>query len=255
MDIARAARLPLMLMTPTRRVNVESLARSAYAKRNVIADCCAFLRDVRASRPADVAPILVGGLLGCRGNAYRGDEGLSRADAVAFHQHQVRQFMHQSMDFLFAGIMPTVAEAIGMAEAMSRSGIPYVISFMIRNSGRLLDGTPLAEAIEMIDHAVCPQPVCYMANCIHPVNLKQALLQDVNVHSPYLSRFRGIQANASSRSPEELDQNGELQQEDAAELVQHMRTLHTELGLNILGGCCGTDDGFLAMVAQFGVAE
>ena len=74
------------------------------------------------------------------------------------------------------------------------------------NTGHLLDGTPISEAIIIIDNTVRPRPIWYMANCVHPSNLKQALNQPFNKNSPNLSRFIGLQANASSLSPEELDQ-------------------------------------------------
>ncbi|NJO91665.1 MAG: hypothetical protein HC831_23905 [Chloroflexia bacterium] len=58
-----------------------------------------------------------------------------------------------------AGIMPEINEAIGLAKAMAETQLPYVISFMIRKDGRLLDGTLLFEAIEIIDKQVHPAPV------------------------------------------------------------------------------------------------
>ncbi len=249
-DIAQTYHLPILLMTPTRRVNAETVRKSSHAGRDVIADCCAFLRDIKAGCLEHSAPIALGGLLGCKGDAYCADDALSRQDAYAFHRAQVAQFAGQDIDFLFAGIMPAVSEAIGMADAMAETGLPYIISFMIRNTGRLLDGTPIADAIALIDRAVSQRPICYMANCAHPLNVKQALSQNINRQSPYIARFNGIQANASLRSPEELDSSGVLQQENLEDLILHMRDLHTEFGIQILGGCCGTDDRFLTKIAQ-----
>jgi S-methylmethionine-dependent homocysteine/selenocysteine methylase len=51
-------------------------------------------------------------------------------------------------DFLYAGIMPALPEAVGMAQAMADSGLPYIISFMIRQDGRLLDGSTSNKAFE-----------------------------------------------------------------------------------------------------------
>jgi S-methylmethionine-dependent homocysteine/selenocysteine methylase len=249
-DIAQAYRLPVMLMTPTRRVNAENVRKSKYAGRDVIQDCCAFLLNIRATYLGRSAPIAIGGLMGCRGNAYCAEDALSRQDAYTFHRVQVEQFSGQNLDFLFAGIMPAVSEAIGLADALAETELPYIISFMIRNTGRLLDGVPITDAIAMIDSAVSHRPICYMANCVHPLNVKQALNQSINRNSPYIKRFQGIQANASLQSPEELDMSGVLQQENLEDLILHMRGLHTEFGMKILGGCCGTDNRFHTMLAR-----
>ena len=68
-DIAASHDLPLMLMTPTRRANVENIAVSAYRNRSVIHDNVSFLLQLRASA---LSPVYIGGLAGCRGDAYDG---------------------------------------------------------------------------------------------------------------------------------------------------------------------------------------
>lgn len=52
-------------------------------------------------------------------------------------------FLEAKVDFLYAGIMPALVEAIGMARAMENTGLPYIISFMIRSDGKLIDGTTI----------------------------------------------------------------------------------------------------------------
>ena len=239
-------------MTPTRKVNLETHKKSAYHARAVIPDCCSFLHRLRKQYQEFSDHIFIGGLLGCKGNAYRADEALTRPEAYAFHQAQVNQFRGQRLDFLFAGIMPAVSETIGMAEAMAESGLPYIISFMIRREGRLLDGTGITEAVRIVDHAIRPRPLCYMANCVHPCIVKLALTAEINVNvrERYMERFIGIQANASSLSPEELDQRKGLHQENFDDMIRDMHVLQREFGFKIFGGCCGTNDRFIEKLAQ-----
>ena len=153
--------------------------------------------------------------------------------------------MNQPIDFLFAGIMPEVNEAAGMARAMAETGIPYIISFMVRKEGSLIDGNSIAEAIRIIDSHADPKPVCYMANCIHPVNLRLALSHPKNAGRDEMQRFKGLQANSSTLSPEELNSCDRLEQEDYSQMVDEMLFLHDHYDLKVLGGCCGTDDQFL----------
>lgn len=51
----------------------------------------------------------------------------------------------------------------------------------------------------------------------------------------------GIQANTSSKSPEELDGSPELASEDITTLVNEMVSLYHKYQVRVLGGCCGTD--------------
>ncbi len=248
-DTARKHNLPIMLMTPTRKVNTATHPLSPFREKNLIADACSFLKRVRESYGTYSPNILVGGLLGCKGDAYSANGALTTDEAYGFHRTQARLFEKEKIDFLFAGIMPEVNEALGMAQAMAETGIPYIISFMIRNNGCLLDGTPICKAIEIIDQKVTRQPVCYMTNCVHPTNLRLALTSEINNNHPQMARFSGIQANASILSPEELNNCGILKKDDFNTLIDEMLLLHHHFGLKILGGCCGTNDRFLDRLA------
>jgi S-methylmethionine-dependent homocysteine/selenocysteine methylase len=249
--IATAQRhnIPIMLMTPTRRVNYDTVSHSKYFGKPLIADACAYLNDVRADCGSFGEKIFVGGLLGCKGDAYKPNDALDMAEAYHFHRIQVAEFAKEKVDYLFAGIMPAISESIGMAKAMAESGVPYIISFMVKKDGRLLDGTPIAEATEIIDRTVDALPIGYMANCIHPSKLIMALEQNVNANLRESGRFLGIQANASSLEPDQLSCCGVLQQEDFDEMVNQMLYLASKHHLKILGGCCGTDNVFLEKLA------
>lgn len=248
--IAQQHDLPIMLMTPTRKVNVESIKLSKFQERNVIVDACAFMNEIKSEYPDFSDRIFIGGLLGCKGDAYQSEDALEIDEAYQFHKIQVAEFKKGEVDFLFAGIMPAISESIGMAQAMAESGIPYIISFMVRKDGRLIDGTSIADAIKIIDEEVNPQPVCYMSNCVHPVNLRHALENEVNMNSSQLKRFLGIQANSSSLSPEELNNCGVLLQENYDEMVDQMSYLVDKFNFKIVGGCCGTNDQFIEKLAN-----
>ena len=249
-DIARSYHLPIMLMTPTRKVNIVTHQLSAFRDRALISDACRYLKAIKNHYSDFASNIFVGGLLGCKGDAYSSEGALDTFDAYRFHKIQVEEFRQNRVDFLFAGIMPVLTEARGMAQAMAESGIPYMISFMIRKDGCLLDGTSIVEAIRTIDATVNPQPLCYLSNCIHPSNLIHAIECQINKHALQLNRFLGIQANASSLSPEELNNCGTLQQENFDEMIEKMFYLVKRHNFKILGGCCGTNAGFMGALAK-----
>lgn len=245
--IARDHALPLLLMTNTRRANRERVLRGAYRDQNMMRDYAAFLKELALSFEGET---YVGGIMGCKGDAYRGDEGLPYAQAVAFHTWQAERFREAPVDYLFAGIMPAREEAMGMATAMASVGKPYIISLMIRRNGRLLDGTPIREAIRAIDGAADRKPLCYMSNCVHPDIVREALAQPFNRGEDVRARFCGIQANAACFEPEQLDGSPGLQTSGAAEWVDAMMALHQAFPLKIFGGCCGTDHAHIEALAR-----
>jgi len=244
-EIGNKYKLPIMLMTPTRKVNLESVKESCFSDENVIADSCAFLNNIKNQYPDYAESIMIGGLLGCKGDAYSSKIVLGVDEAYHFHRRQVLKFEREEVDFLFAGIMPEINEALGIARAMADSQISYIISFMIRKDGCLIDGTPISKAIKLIDKETNVKPLCYMTNCVHPANVRQALANEVNDKDILLKRFKGIQANASVLSPEELNNCGILQQGDFVGMIDEMHLLHREFNFKILGGCCGTNDKFI----------
>lgn len=247
LDIAEARQLPLLLMTPTRRANKERIAASGYKDRDVLKDNAAFLSGLAETY---TTPVYIGGLTGCRGDAYSGQRHFSVEEAFNYHLPTLLDLQEAGVDYLFAGIMPELTEATGMAKAMETTGLPYIISFMIGRNGRLMDGTFIHEAIETIDKQTSRPPLCYMANCVHPDILLEALLHPMNDTELVKARFNGIQANAACLSPEELNECSCLQSSTAAELSDSLLSLFWDFPLKICGGCCGTDGSHLEMFAD-----
>ena len=119
-DIATRHQLPLMLMTPTRRANTERISGSVYRNRDILRDNVAFLSELRDTAST---PVYIGGLAGCRGDAYDGRYHLSVEEATQFHYPTVRALAEAGADYLFAGIMPQLTETIGMVNAMVATGL------------------------------------------------------------------------------------------------------------------------------------
>jgi Homocysteine/selenocysteine methylase (S-methylmethionine-dependent) len=245
-DIARRYHLPFMATTPTRRANKERVDSSAYNK-SVILDNVQFLREIKNAANIE---IYIGGLLGCKGDAYTGEGALSTEEAKLYHGWQVNLFKEADVDFLMAGIMPTLPEAAGMSMAMSEMRIPYIISFTIQANGRLIDGHTIDYAINFIDNNVAYRPVCYMTNCVHPHIVCKALAHNFNQTDTVRRRFIGIQANTSSLSYSELDSSKDLKTSLPADLANDMRKLVLEYQFRIFGGCCGTDNRHMEEIAK-----
>jgi S-methylmethionine-dependent homocysteine/selenocysteine methylase len=245
-------RVPLLALTDTWRASAERVERSRFRGRRVNADNVSFLLELREEIQAP-SEVLIGGNLGPRGDAYRPEEAPDEKDAERLHRPQIEELASSGIDFLQASTLPALAEARGMARAMSGTGTPYFLSFVVRASGHLLDGTPLPRAIESIDDTASRPPAGYFVNCVHPSVLLAALesIDAFDSGSTTLpARLRGLQANASRLSPEELDGRAELDADEPDRFGAEMAALHGRFGLHVLGGCCGTDSRHIEATAD-----
>lgn len=244
--IAKKYQLPFLATTPTRRTNFERVSSSNYSEQ-IIYDNVRFLKNIQANSGIEM---YVGGLMGCKGDAYTGEGCLSEQDAEEFHRWTVEHFKKAETDFLYAGIMPALSEATGLAKAADKSGLPYIISFTIQENGRLIDGTLIADAIQYIDCKTENHPICYMTNCVHPRIVRKALSQSFNNIDIVKERFRGIQANTSPLSYAALDGAIDLKCSEPEEFAEEMMKLRKTGHIQIWGGCCGTDNRHMESVAS-----
>ncbi|MFX0008128.1 MAG: homocysteine S-methyltransferase family protein, partial [Candidatus Hermodarchaeota archaeon] len=136
--VAVKYKLPMLNLAPTWRANPENIELAGYIERNVNDDCVKFLNRIRSRYKHKLIKMLIGGLVGCKGDAYNPEIALSSEKAYEFHKVQVQQLSKAGVDFLMASTLPASSEALGIAKAMAESGCEYIISFVIRPDGTLL---------------------------------------------------------------------------------------------------------------------
>jgi homocysteine S-methyltransferase len=76
------------------------------------------------------------------------------------------------------------------------------------------------------------------------------MLNECNSSPLVRERVIGLLANTASLSPEELDASSILVEEEPEMFGKCVSSLHNELGMKILGGCCGTDNRHIECLAQ-----
>lgn len=245
-EIAKTYNLPFLATTPTRRANKERVKSSRF-NASIIKDNVSLLRSVQQENDLEM---YVGGLMGCKGDAYTGVGNLSTQDAHDFHKWETSLFKQAGVDFIYAALIPSLNEAAGIALAIQDVKVPYIISFTIKENGCLVDGTPISEAIQYIDNITEILPVGYMTNCVHPSIVYKALSAPINNCEIIRDRFIGIQANTAALPYAELDGSKELKMSDPVELAQAMLKLRHIVPLKIFGGCCGTDCRHMIEIAK-----
>ncbi len=243
-EIALQAGLPILLCAPTWRVDQERI-RSAGFDPCIIKDAVGFMKELETHWQHEDSPLFIGALIAPKNDCYSPDAALSREESAAYHSWQVSELAEADVAVIIAQTIPSIGEALGMADVLGKTNIPYIISFVADRHGCVLDTTPLPEAIDTIDNEVTNPPTGYMVNCVYPTFLC------ASQQSPgFFKRMIGIQANASSKDHDQLDNSESLQQDPLADWARQMLDLNRKFGVKILGGCCGTDDNYLRYLTE-----
>jgi homocysteine S-methyltransferase len=249
-DVGKKHHLPILTMTDTWRSNQERVSLSNFKSHKVNQDNAKFMLGLRESYGSFAESIFIAGQIGPRGDAYKPEEALSKFQAESFHHAQLEAFAETNVDLLYAATLPALSEAQGIAVAMSKFDLPYMLSFVIRPEGTLLDGTPLGEAMDIIDNSVLTPPTGYAVNCVHPKIFASGMSALEGQNKMYSRRILGYQANTANLRPEEIDGSVELITEEPSVLADLMVDSYQSFRTLFLGGCCGTDTRHIEQLAE-----
>jgi S-methylmethionine-dependent homocysteine/selenocysteine methylase len=239
LDLAREHGTGFVLESPTWRASPRWATELGYSPAELDRlnrKAIALMEELRDGYDG-AAPVVISGCIGPHDDGYDPAELLSASAAREYHSTQIATFAETAADMVTAITMTYADEAIGIASAARDHGLPAVISFTVETDGRLPSGQELGEAIAHVDEETGEGPAYYMINCAHPTHFEHVLGEE-----PWALRIRGVRANASTKSHAELDEAEELDEGDPEDLGARHAQLRAKLPqLNVLGGCCGTD--------------
>lgn len=197
----------------------------------------ALYREVAAEAGMLAQNVVISGCIGPRADAYRRDGALTAEAAEDYHRVQVETFKSADADLVTALSLSSSQEAIGIVRACDSVGLPSAVSFMLEKDHRLQSGETLRQAIEAVDAATGGSAAYFLVNCAHPLDIAPALAQE-----DWVTRVRGLRANASDHDHSVLSQLDHLEEGDPDELAEQYAGLKSSFPhLNVFGGCCGTD--------------
>jgi S-methylmethionine-dependent homocysteine/selenocysteine methylase len=249
--IAARFKAGLILESATWRASADWGLRLGYAPRDleeVNRKAIAMLEPIRDELKETNTIAVISGCVGPRGDGYQPERLMSIESARRYHSVQIGTFAGTAADMVSAITMNYVQEAVGIAQAAREAQMPVAISFTVETDGRLPTGQPLKEAIEQVDHLTGAYPSYYMLNCAHPEHFDQVIGRE----DLWVSRIRGLRANASRKSHAELNDSTELDVGSPTELGEQYAELKRRRlpKLNVLGGCCGTDQRHVEHIAK-----
>lgn len=248
LDLAKGTGAGFILETPTWRASRDWGEKLGLSHTELDAlNLCAvdMMKELRAEYRGRVEPIIVSGNIGPRGDGYVPGDKMTADKAQGYHAHQIGLFASAGADMVSAYTLSYPEEAIGIVRSAEAAAIPCVISFTVETDGRLPSGDTLEAAIKRVDEETDQAAAYYMINCAHPDHFAH-----VFKGAPWEQRVRGIRANASRCSHDELNETTELDDGDPDELGRQYADLISRLPhVNVLGGCCGTDHRHVASIS------
>ncbi len=241
LDVAARYDVGAVLEAPTWRANADWAQKLGYdnetltdANRKAIS----LMLDLRDKYETPARPMVISGNLGPRGDGYQANARMTAEEARRYHAQQINTFADTDADLISAFTINYIEEAVGIVQAAKDAAMPVAISFTVETDGKLPTGDSLGAAIMQTDKDTDGYVAYYMINCAHPTHFDELLQAD----TPWRQRIRGMRANASCKSHAELDECTELDDGNPKELGEQYRALRQQWpGLNVLGGCCGTD--------------
>jgi S-methylmethionine-dependent homocysteine/selenocysteine methylase len=239
-----------LLESPTWRASKDWGEKLGYSSNEIWEankDAIGLMMELREAHETSTTPIVISGCVGPRGDGYDPGQIMSAREAETYHTHQIHALGEAGVEMITGITMTNSSEAIGVTRAAQKAGVPVAISFTVETDGRLPTGQTLREAIEQVDAETANGPAYYMINCAHPTHFDETLTGS----ETWLQRIRGIRANASKRSHQELNDIPDLDSGDPIELGNQYRDLlRRNPYINVLGGCCGTDQRHVRSICE-----
>jgi homocysteine S-methyltransferase len=236
LELARDRGVPLVLSAPTWRANADWGRLLGYDEEELAAVNRRAI-EFLDSMAAEYDDVVIEGSVGPRSDAYKPTLRMDADEAERYHAVQLRTFAAAGCAQATALTLTYPEEGIGIARAATSAGISVVVGFTVETDGRLPSGHSIEEAIVAVDDASDGAAAFFVINCAHPTHFADALPQGES-----RTRIGGLRANASTLSHAELDEAEELDSGDPADLAEHYVALRKDLpGLEVVGGCCGTD--------------
>ena len=251
LNIAKQNGTGYILESPTWRANKDWGYKLGYNEQDLFKvnqKGIQLLHELKATYKKYVKDIIISGQIGPRGDGYQINGAMTATEAMEYHSFQIAAFKKAEVDMVSALTMTNTEEAIGVVLSAKSYNLPVVISFTVETDGKLPNDDTLQQAIRRVDEVSNNYPIYYMINCAHPSHF----IDTLDGNHEWKSRIKGIRANASCKSHQELDESTELDRGNVSELGEwHSKLKSTLPALQVYGGCCGTDASHIASIYRY----
>lgn len=216
-----------------------SRLRLAGAQDRVQALNLAAARLARAEADAAPRAVVVAGSMGPTGEIMAPIGRLTEAEAVRMFTQQAEALKQGGVDLLWVETISAAEEMRAAAKAAQAVGLPWCGTMSFEPGGRSVMGVSPPQLAALIDRLPYP-PLAYGANCgTGPAELLLAVsgFSAAGCERPLI-------AKPNAGVPRYQD--GGLIYDATPEVMAEFAVLARDLGVRLIGGCCGTTPAHLA---------
>lgn len=178
-------------------------------------------------------PVIVAGSMGPTGEIMAPLGSLDHAGAVAMFHEQAEALKAGGADVIWIETFSALPELRAAAEAMLMADMPWCVTFSFEAAGRSMMGVTPAQLAAEVERLMNP-PLAFGANCgIGAADLLRAVAGFGAAGSE-----RPLIAKGNAGIPHFED--GHIHYDGTPELMAEYAVLARDLGVRIIGGCCGT---------------
>jgi len=226
-----------ILTANTFRTNPRALHRDGIADRGPEL-CCAALDLAREAAAEAPHPVWVAASVAPVEDCYEPNRVPDDDALAAEHGLMAEWLAAGGVDLIWIETMNTAREARAAAAAARAAGLPFAVHLITRESGDLLDGSPLADAVTTL---VPLDPLAIGVNCIPPSAIR-----------PIVERLRSesaipisVYGHISNAHP--LPHWSRMEEQTPAAYAD-LACAWVAAGARVVGGCCGTRPDHIAAI-------
>ncbi len=178
--------------------------------------------------------VVVAGSMGPTGEILEPIGPLSQADAEAAFAEQAAALAEGGADVLWIETISSVEELEAAVKGAGATGLPLFVTMSFDTNGRTMMGVTSARVADLV-HDLSPRPAAYGGNCgIGPAELMAALINLGTARKP----DDILIAKSNCGVPAYVE--GEIVYSGSPTLMADYARLALDVGVRIIGGCCGT---------------
>lgn len=178
--------------------------------------------------------VVVAGSIGPTGEILAPVGPLSQDDAIAAFAEQAQALAAGGADVLWVETMSSVEELTAAVKAAGTTDLPVVTTLSFDTNGRTMMGVTAAQVADLVG-TLSPQPMAFGGNCgTGPAELMAVLI----AMREHVTPETVLVAKSNCGVPEFVD--GEIEYSGTPKLMAEYARLAHDLGVRIIGGCCGT---------------
>lgn len=219
-----------IITTNTFRTSFRTLAKEGFGDQSKRLTDLAVDLAMQARERAGKKSIWIAGSVGPLEDCYRPELTPAPEIAAKEHREMIDWLSQAGVDLILIETMNSIEEAAAAAQAASRSGLPFFVSWVCGSEGMILNGQNVEDGVRIL-HAY--QPAAFLINCTPPEDTAFPLMKLLKTSAVPVGAYANI------GRPEPVfgwEFNSEAHASDYVLYASDW----VKLGARIIGGCCGT---------------